>query len=60
MEIPKEIKDCIRECARAFQTAREHEKVVRDWLENSNIKLFMRGCCFIEIVELEGLANGII
>lgn len=33
MEIPKEIKDSIRKSAKAFHAAREHEKVVRDWLD---------------------------
>lgn len=33
MEIPKEIKDSIRKSAKAFHVARNHEKVVRDWLD---------------------------
>lgn len=37
MDIPKEIKDSIRKSAKAFRTAREHEKIVRDWFENQGL-----------------------
>lgn len=33
MKIPKEIEDSIRKSAKAFHMAREHEKIVRDWLD---------------------------
>lgn len=37
MDIPKEIKDSIRKSAKAFETAREHEKIVRDWLDSQGL-----------------------
>lgn len=38
MEIPEEIKDSIRKSASAFRKAREHEKIVRDWLEKQGLE----------------------
>ena len=38
MEIPKEIKASIKKSAKAFHTAREHEKIVRDWLDEQGLE----------------------
>jgi hypothetical protein len=37
LNVPKEIKDSIRKSAKAFYTAREHEKIVRDWIGEQGI-----------------------
>jgi len=38
MKVPKEIKDSIRKSAKAFHIAREHEKIVKDWLEEQGLE----------------------
>lgn len=38
MEIPKEIKDSIRKSAKAFHAAREHEEIVRTWLDEQGLE----------------------
>ncbi|EOR22352.1 hypothetical protein A499_18214 [Niallia nealsonii AAU1] len=38
MKVPKEIKDSIRKSAKAFHTAREHEKIVRGWLDEQGLE----------------------
>lgn len=38
MEIPKEIKNSIKKSAKYFQQAREHEKIVREWLSDQGLE----------------------
>lgn len=35
MEVPKEIEKAIKDAGKAFKTARENEKLIRNWLEEN-------------------------
>jgi hypothetical protein len=38
LRVPKEIKECIEKSAKAFNIAREYEKIVRDWLDSKGLE----------------------
>jgi hypothetical protein len=38
MQVPKHIQESIRKSAKAFEQARKHEKIVRDWLDKQGFE----------------------